>query len=296
MKKAFFFLAVISFFILGCDKVEVPQQAGGSEILPATDTIRKILIEDFTGHLCQNCPPAARMMDSLERAYPGQIIGVAVHYDFWAAPCLTPQDLPQGAPPGSFTEDFRVAAEDAAYQATFTTSNFYLPAGLINRSNFFPSLLPVQLSGWSSTVATLLAQPMTAYLKITPSYNSASRMLNVNVTGEFMTDTTGNYNVALFLVEDSLIGYQKDASVSIGGLVANYRFDHVFRGCINTPGNITGDPVIAGTISAHTGINYMMPNAFHVSNSFNDQRCKIVAFLYKTSDQGVLQAAECDLR
>ena len=40
---------------------------------------KKVLIEDFTGHLCPNCPDAARELDAIHDIYGDQIIGMAIH-------------------------------------------------------------------------------------------------------------------------------------------------------------------------------------------------------------------------
>ncbi|HET7002788.1 MAG TPA: Omp28-related outer membrane protein, partial [Puia sp.] len=76
----------------------------------------------------------------------------------------------------------------------------------------------------------------------------------------------------------------------------NYIFDDVFRGCINSPGTISGQAITTpATITGHTPINYTF-NGFQVSSNFNDANCKIIAVLINNADRGVLQAAECNLQ
>ena len=75
MKKVFAFIAVSSLlFFSGCDKVLIPQQQVTTTNVG--DTVRKIFIEEFTGHFCIYCPLGAEMLDSLQHAYPGQVIGM----------------------------------------------------------------------------------------------------------------------------------------------------------------------------------------------------------------------------
>lgn len=290
MKKIFSLVAISSIFIWGCDKVDIPQQHF-TVVIPTSDTIRKIFIEDFTGHTCPNCPSAARKLDSLKAAYPERVIGMAVHIDFWAEPCdSNPHYPPAGALPGTFQEDFRVTAEDADYESIFQCSQWAFPNGLINRVG------PTNdINIWPSTVATLLADSMSAYIKITPSFNSTTRILNVSVTGEFLCDTTGTYNIALYLVEDGLTGSQTDNTLP-SGINNNYTFNDVFRGCINSPGTISGQQLtLPSSIQSHTSISYTSP-AFNVSSNFNAANCKIIAILINNADRGVLQAAECNLQ
>jgi hypothetical protein len=288
MKKVFPYIAVLSLLFMSCDKVLIPQQPH-TVVIPTNDTIRKIFIEDFTGHTCPNCPLAARKLDSLKAAYPEQVIGMAIHIDFFSIPC-PPNPLPAGALVGTFGEDFRTT-ENADYESIYTVSSWAFPSGLINRNG----TAPIDQSAWSPIVASLLADSMTAYIKINPTFNSSSGVLNVTVTGEFLCDTTGSYNIALYLVESDLHGSQVDNTLS-GGIDNNYTFDDVFRGCINSPGTISGETItLPATITGHTPINYTSPS-FTVNSNFNPANCKIIAILINNADRGVLQAAECDLQ
>jgi hypothetical protein len=296
MKKIVTLIGITSLLFMGCDKVLIPQQQHTVTAL-TNDTVRKILIEDFTGHTCQNCPSAARIIDSLESIFPGQIIPVALHIDFWALPCdSNPQYPPAGALPGTFQEDFRALPEDGDYDAIWGSNSFPLPIGFVNRIPYPAlSVLPTETAQWGSAAAALLADSMTAYIKINPTYNSSTHVLNVNVSGLFMCDTTGTYNITLYLVEDDLHGSQSDNTLP-GGIDNNYTFDHVFRGCINTPGTIGGQLAASGTIHRGDPINYTMAIPYTVNSAFNPSNCRIVAFLYNTADYGVLQAAMCDLQ
>jgi hypothetical protein len=295
MKKIALLLGIAGLAFVGCDYVDVPQQAGNTPVIPTSDTIRRVLVEDFTGHTCINCPDAARMLDSLQHIFPDQIVGLAVHYDFFAEPC-PPHPLPNipNLPANAFAEDFRALAEDADYNTIFGASGFALPCGMVNHYGF-PSNIPTQVADWPSQVATILAQPITAYLKINPTYNSTTRSLNLTVDGKFMVDTTGTYNLVVMLVEDSLIGCQLDDNMP-NNVDTAYVFKHVLRGSINSPGSVQGVQVMTGTIAANSGFSYTLPSAFSVSSSYNAAHCRIVAYLYNTADQGILQAAEVDLQ
>ena len=47
--------------------------------LPAAEVQRKVLLEDYTGQMCTNCPDAHRLIASMQTQYPGQVIAVAIH-------------------------------------------------------------------------------------------------------------------------------------------------------------------------------------------------------------------------
>ncbi|HLG02517.1 MAG TPA: Omp28-related outer membrane protein [Bacteroidia bacterium] len=293
MKKYLFPIILSAVVIARCDYVDVPRQAGGGGPIPTSDTIRKILLEDFTGHLCTNCPDAALLLDSIQQAFPHQVIGVAVHIGFFANTCPGSPNCPTGVPAGAFAEDFR-SPEENSYDQVFDAISWPLPMGMVNH-NGFPLNIPTPKSSWASLVGTILPQPMTAYLKINPSYNASTRQLNLGVNGLMMVDTTGTYALTIYLLEDSLTGWQTDDNLA-NGLDSEYVFNHVLRACINTPGSILGSTVVTGTIAAGTPFTYTLPAPYYVSTAFNDDHLRIVAYLYKTDDYGVLQAAEAELQ
>ena len=88
---------------------------------------KKVLIEDFTGHTCQNCPDAARELDAISAIYPDQIIGMAIHVGSFAKP--TPII---GAP---YDYDFRTNSGDVVDNA-FGNISEALPRGMINRAGY----------------------------------------------------------------------------------------------------------------------------------------------------------------
>src|ERR1700741_709431 len=45
---------------------------------------RKVLVEDYTGHKCGNCPAAADVLKDLETQYAGKIVPLAIHAGFFA--------------------------------------------------------------------------------------------------------------------------------------------------------------------------------------------------------------------
>ena len=92
MKNLIYSIFIIS-FISSCDIIEEPylnNNAGGVDT-SSNQYVKNILIEDFTGHLCQNCPDAARELEAIHDVYGAQIIGLAIHVGNGFArpyPCL----------------------------------------------------------------------------------------------------------------------------------------------------------------------------------------------------------------
>src|SRR4051812_25265537 len=94
MKKKFrilcFVLAVAALF-QACDYIIDANPPRKATCKPET-VFKKILVEDYTGHKCGNCPAAARELARLDSIYPGKVIPMAVHAGYYAG--VTPGSNP----------------------------------------------------------------------------------------------------------------------------------------------------------------------------------------------------------
>ena len=92
------------------------------------NAVKNILIEDFTGHLCQNCPDAARELEAIHDVYGAQIIGLAIHVGNTFA---RPYPLSEA----KFTYDFR-SKWGEELDNLFNITDAGLPKGMINRIGY----------------------------------------------------------------------------------------------------------------------------------------------------------------
>ena len=88
--------------------------------------VQNVLIEDYTGHTCPNCPEAARELQAIHDIYGDQIIGMAIHVSKSFARPYHISQAPQ------FQYDFRTQWGDA-WDDFFGISLAGLPRGMINR-------------------------------------------------------------------------------------------------------------------------------------------------------------------
>jgi hypothetical protein len=130
MKK---YLAILSsiLIIISCDVEEGPFITDYNSYI---NPDKKVLIEDFTGHLCPNCPNAARELDAIHDIYGDQIIGMAVHVSTTFARPYSSNQAP------NFQYDFRTQWGDN-WDAFYETSSIGLPAGMINRIGFLSGFI-----------------------------------------------------------------------------------------------------------------------------------------------------------
>lgn len=306
MKKIFFLFPVIIFIISlsGCDYVEIPQQVGNSNTPPpASGKVRKILVEDYTGHKCGNCPRGAEALESLKQSYGDKIVGIAIHVGSGVganAVPVPPNPKPADAPTGSFAADFRTSVGQDYYDATFNMEAAGLPGGMINRIGFPTNTHDVIYTNWGSKVAGIITTAPDAGINITIAYDAGTRTLTTNIQPEFLNILTGTYKLVVLLTEDSIIDWQEDYNYNPNPSIQNYVFRDVLRDAIN---NAWGDTIANGTTNAGVlpakNYSYTIPSAYPTTSSFssaypisvpsskttncNDSNCYVVAFIYNAT-------------
>jgi thiol-disulfide isomerase/thioredoxin len=279
MKKIFnIVIGIVSVIALvtACDIVEEPYLVkvdnGGIE---PTDKVRKVLLEDFTGQKCPNCPEAAEIASSLKAVYGEQLVIVAVHAGHFAAPDAT----------GSFTADFRTA-EGTELNDFFGIAQFGYPMGMIDRAlyNGYPVVIK---DDWEAAVATQLEKDAVAAITITNTYNSGTRALDCKLESEFLEDKDGTYNICAYIIESNIISPQQTE----GGVVVDYEHNHMLRGSMN---GTWGVPV--GTTGAGaSGVVVTNNCSFTLPSGWDAANCAVVAYIYDTATNEVLQAEEKEL-
>jgi hypothetical protein len=293
--KLFFLGAIFGLAVGSCNKIKEPYAASSPS---GTDTAivktRKILIEEFTGHSCVNCPKGALTIHSLQDEFPGKIISVAYHSGLFAKPQPSPS---------VYTQDFRTPVGDA-----YTASVFHIvayPTAMVNRENFLSGNHKIEDSDkWRDTVLAYKDKAPDAFLTITNSYSSPS--LTTTIKCEFLNMMTGSYNLVVFLTEDSIVAPQKNGTTAGPSDPAypnpdadSYVHKHMMRDCISDPAG-AGVQIVNGSVAAGDSViktfNYTLPANFNGAPPLGtipvEKHCNVVAFIYNTTTQEVVQAEE----
>lgn len=277
MKARAYFLVVLIFWVFqACDIVDGPyaKKKGGTSDT-TEQVVRKILIEDFTGHQCGNCPRAAEALKAIEELYPGQIVPLGVHVGFFAEPTAS----------GNYTADYRSETGNELDQ-NFGNSVAGLPNGLINRISFDGNAI-VQYTDWSSKAAQLLSLSPDALIEINPEYNPTTRSLQVNASVDILSVIEDSLHLAFYLSEDNIVSPQKDYSLT-PSTILDYTHRHVLRGSIN---GTWGLPLVSGSYFA-AGSNYSANASFMLPANWNENNVHVVAILIKANSKEVVQAED----
>lgn len=217
-----FSLAVAALLAASCSDISYEDRLVEEEvgpIVPTTGESRTVLIEDFTGQNCPNCPTATTVVENLEHFYSGHVIAVAIHSGM----------LGMGTP--LFTK------EGQEYFLKLGNENLPQPAVRVNRigeplcggpevQNRLPELVhtyaaqttPVKISDFTGTVS-----------------ESDANTYDVN----FNISTTQSLDalVQVWVTENDFISWQK---MPDGSRNREFRHNNIFRTTL-TP--IDGDAV-----------------------------------------------------
>lgn len=260
------------FFVQACNEIDEPlkEQTDSCGDENGAVPIKKILLEDYTGHLCGNCPEAAAEITRLKTIYCDHIIPIGIHVGFFARV------------DDEYPEDFRTEAGDA-YDAFYGATNLGLPKGVINRTEYDGTYALNYQSVWQSAIEQHLSMAPQAELIIENTYNSDTRTLTVEVNTEFFDDFSEEISLSLLLTEDSIIAPQKDYSADPQH-IHDYVHRHVLRAPINGIwGESIGGSAARGDILTHS-------YTFDVDTAYAAEHCEVVAFIFKTESREVIQA------
>lgn len=278
---------VFTFLIFtACDNIDDPYDGASGPVTGGVDGIpRKVIVEDLTGFRCVNCPLASDALSTLvEDVYGDQLIPVGVHMiDFFTEPQTDPDH------PGYFLTDFRTQA-GLDYENEFGV--FGIPIGLVNRTEDSGNIL-IGFGAWDGKVGDILAEPADVDIKIKKAeYVASSGQIDIEIDAILDNGIDGDYNLTLYLVEDSILEGQYDGS----DVLEDYLHRHVFRGALNGSwGESIFTSPSAGD-SIHFEGSYALPSSLSSAPDPNPDidvlKCEVVAYIYKSgiNEYEIIQA------
>ena len=268
---------VFSLIFYSCTKIDEPYATARNVNIKDTimnwDTIpaiRKVIIEDYTGHKCVNCPEAAITARTLEELHEGQLIVMAVHAGFYAQPGTGDYALNLTTQAGNdWNNDFNLVS---------------YPSGMVNRKEFESSRL-LAPGKWGSSVKQIITLPPVVQMMITNKYDPDSRKVISTVYSRFINQMAGTYTLTVCIVEDSIIGAQKNSNPKVGPTPDwfNYVFNDVLRGTLN------GSYGEVMTTAPNTELTYLGRYPSVIDPSFIPKNCWILAYVSNSATKEILQ-------
>lgn len=250
---------LVLFIIFSCSEIPPEINPIGQGEPPVVDTTaRKVLIEEFTGVRCVNCPAGTVEAQRLIEQYQGQVIAVAIHAGSFAQPY--PESI----------VDFRVP--ETASLLSYLKSPLGYPSAVLNR-RLFEGERDLQLSKslWPVFVAEEVAREAAVKIDLAVSYNENSRQTQVDVAMTALQAIDADpLKLSVMLVEDNVA----DVQLTPEGKKADYVHRHNLRDMLTA---FNGNTIIDGLPLGETvNRNYF----YNLPEQWVAEECSIVAFVH----------------
>ena len=224
---------------------------------------RTVLLEDFTGQKCVNCPKGTEVIEQLQEAYGDRVIAVGIH----------------GGPLGVLGKGGLATTIGNEYYDHWKLE--YQPVGLVNRHG------AVNYPDWITKVKEELARESAVKMDLSATLSPTGE-IQIYVEAEAI-DATYQGHLQVWVLEDNIVATQYMPSDWTGdwtgNINKNYVHNHVFRAAVN---GTWGEDITLTTGEIHTQ-NLTQT----VSADWNAQHLSIVAFVY--NDNGVEQAIKANI-
>lgn len=280
---AAFFTLLCLFAASSCDKIEGPyisqdQSVVTDVVFPDLDTnavIQKVLMEEYTGQCCVNCPNGHRELEELSETFGEALVPIGLHVGIFAIPT------------SSFPNDFRTEEGTTLYN-DFGVASIGTPAGVVNRKSFGGSSV-LNISQWRQSISECAAETPVAAIQMINQYNAADKKLTAHTKTTIIADYEGTILLSLYIIEDGIVGPQKDGDE----IIEDYVHQHVLRGSIN--GTYGTQLTMDGTVQK--GESYTKSYDLDCTEkSWNIDNCSVIAILTDATTKEVIQVEKCPFK
>lgn len=177
--------------------------------------VRKVLIEEFTGVRCVNCPQGTDEILNLQSLYNYDVLAVAIHAGFFAVPY------------NDSKYDFTIP--EGRQIETWLGTPIGYPTAVINRKKFEgQQSFQLGRQAWAGYIASELKEEPAVKIYLEKAFDEVSRKVDfkINIIGE--KDVAQPLKYSIMITEDDIYDPQADVAVQ-GGRVSDYRHKHVLR-------------------------------------------------------------------
>ncbi|MDE7160984.1 MAG: Omp28-related outer membrane protein [Muribaculaceae bacterium] len=250
-----------------CDTVDE-----NDRIIPVEkiESQRVVLVQEFSGQNCRNCPGGADAIHDILSVYPENVVAVGMH--------------PSGTPNSGPMFGTNTTSEIATEMYDFYGRPAEFPCAIINGTEF--SINP---SKWFELTLSqmVLAPEITLTVEAAASGQGEEKKIEAKYSVEYNERIFDNLNIVVWLTESNVVAAQN----VYGDRVRDYVHNHLLRAsfCENVEGVNLGDSFKIGETSE--GSLTLTPD-----KAWNLENCEVIAYVYRTSDHYVPQAAKCHIK
>ena len=258
MKSGFTLLIVLGFFSL------FVQPAASQTYVNTEPANKNVILEEFTGVRCPNCPQGHQVAQQIMENNPGRVWVIGFH--------------PFNS---SFTEpypnnpDLRRHHPDALYTIPYCGSSRFMPSAFINRRVYGGERIQSR-TVWEAKTNEHLAEPSPVNAGLATNYDDVSQELEMVVEIYYTSTVTDLTTLNVALLESGIVAQQ-----SGGG--TNYVHKHVFRETFTAQ---WGDPITEATTQGS-----FIQKTFTFDNAqmaYDMTKCEVIAYIVNDDTEEVL--------
>lgn len=231
--------------------------------VPPAEARRTVLLEDFTGQGCSNCPAAHRKIEELEAQYGDRLVAVSIHAGTFGVPADNKRYTGLMQPEGQVFNDRYGISE--------------YPQGVVDGRG------PMNSDQWAKAVYDAVEQTTPLTISLSAALDGAEIAIDCEVESTAALDG----NLSLWIIESGIVARQEDEE---RGRIPDYVHNNVFRACAN---GVDGQGVSLNSGVPLT-VSCRIPLRATETETWKPENLAVVAFVKKGS--GVMQAAKCPVR
>jgi len=263
-------MLLMALFLTGCfeeQKVIEPFVPSGNRV---------VLMEEFTGKGCTNCPKGSKELVNLLQQFPNNLIAVSLHAGFFANPAQF------------HVGEYDLRTEEGEFLINYLSQPDGYPSGVVNRTPV-GGAMQISLNQWASAITSAIQIPPAVELGIVHTYDANTRQLAVTVNGIGKEDLEGDLRLSIMLTESGIIDAQDVQE--LGGIVEGYEHNHVLRDMLTPAAGASILTAIA------TGQTFSQTYSITLDPSWVPDHMEIVAFISLVNGSAipVVQAASAHL-
>lgn len=271
MKKlSFFFFVLVALLWPGCEEIPpmINPSMGGpgtDEPTPVEDQQRQVLIEEFTGVRCVNCPAGSAAIENLIGIHGQRLAAISIHAGSFSPPY--PESL----------YDFRIP--EGASLLSYLGEPLGYPTAVVGRK-LFDGEFDLQLGRqqWAGFIAQQLLEEPLVKIDIQNAYSDEDRKLEAAATLYVQEDITDeDVRISVAITENDIQDLQ--LTPESGTPDPNYKHKHVLRDMLtNFSGDLISEELAAGA-AIEKNFTMTLPVEWIAAN------CHVVVFVHFGGDK-----------
>lgn len=264
-----FGLLILAGIATSCDNIAEDDRYYKVEKTPVS---RNLLIMEFTGNNCINCPLGAESVEKIKQdAGADKVISVGLHPE---GNINTRPMISKHPKPGTL-QNFTCKEATELFKYYGSPNGF--PTAIFNG---LKSSMSSDYGNWMTEASEAFEEPSYVMLDAACDFDDSTRDLTVNYKVNFSDDLNESISIAVWLVENDILGIQMMPG---GAKNEDYIHNHVLRASLNG----TWGENIGNSFTSTSEVNGSA--SITIADNWVAKNCKAVVIAFQDNDKYVQQ-------